>query len=310
MAGRAPRFPTWRYGRRLLWRAHDQWGVVEATDGYLGRELHFGNAALQGRINRDYPWLPIAEYAVSMSLAAAFPAPAKRSDHSPMSPSLGLPLPTVPQVCILGLGTGALTWTYHHLMPHAQLTAIELRPAVIEVAQSIFGLNKLNPSKLKLIQGDALKQIAMLPTASQTLIAVDLFTSENMADCLLDPQFWRELARVLHPVGVVCVNTWGSRAESCLSIQYLMQKYICPGGDLYLLDHLNFTNEILFASPRSVNLQELIKRSVTIESKLTKPACSSKRQQRRWQKEAKRAGLSGEKISQRAQRLRYINSKA
>ena len=103
-------------------------------------------------------------------------------------------IPAVPQICLLGLGTGALAWTYHHLMPHAQLSAIELRPAVIEVAQSTFGLSPLSTSKLKLITGDALEQISTLPASSQTIIAVDLFTSENMADCLLNPQLWKEVS--------------------------------------------------------------------------------------------------------------------
>ena len=308
MAGSAPRFPSWRYGKRLLWRAHDQWGVVEAVDGYLGRELHFGSASLQGRINLEYPWLPVAEYAVSMSLAAAFPPPTERAKHHSHT-SFNPPVPAVPQVCLLGLGTGALTWTYHHLMPHAQLTAIELRPAVIAVAQSTFGLNNLNPSSLKLMQGDALEQITLLPTASQTLIAVDLFNAENMADCLLHPQLWKELSRVIHPVGVLCINTWGSRAESCLKIQNLVQKYVCPGGDLYLLDHLNFTNEILFASPRPVDLPSVVQRSKMIESKLDRPAHNSKRKQKRWLKESQQAGLTNEKVHARAQRLQYVKNR-
>ena len=103
MAGSAPRFPTWRYGKRLLWRAHDQWGVVEAVDGHLGRELHFGNASLQGRINLEYPWLPVAEYVVSMSLAAAFPSPTKRVGQHFSHKSVSDSVPAVPQVCLLGL---------------------------------------------------------------------------------------------------------------------------------------------------------------------------------------------------------------
>ena len=309
MAGRAPRFPTWRYGKRLIWRAHDQWGVVEAVDGYLGKELHFGSAALQGRINLEYPWLPVAEYGVSMSLAAAFPSPQERISRYQSNTNVSTSTPAVPQVCLLGLGTGSLTWTYHHLMPHAQLTVIELRPAVIAVAKSTFGLNKLSPSSLKIMQGDALEQITLLPTASQTLIAIDLFTADNMAECLLQPQFWRELSRIIHPVGVLCINTWGSRVECCLTIQNLIQKYICPGGDLYLLDHLNFTNEILFASPRAVDLQSVIKRSRVIESKLDIPVHHSKRKQKRWLKESKLAGLTLEKVHSRAQRLQYINTK-
>lgn len=300
MAGRAPRFPTWRYGKRLLWRGYDEWGVVEVVEGHLGRGMHFGSASLQGRINRDLPWLPVAEYAISMSLAAAFPAPISRTQNKSV-----LPISSVPQICLLGLGTGSLTWTYHHLMPKAQLTVIELRPAVIEVAQTLFGLEQLS-SQLKLIQGDALEKLSLVPTASQTLVAIDLFTANNMADCLLEPKFWRELARILHPLGVLCINTWGSRPEACAKIQAFIQQYICPAGDLYLLDHLSFTNEILFACPHPVDLAGVLKRSSVVESKLHRPKHTSPRQKKRWDKEAEAAGLSFESIGQRAQRLQYV----
>jgi hypothetical protein len=295
MSGRAPRLPTWRYGKRLLWRGYDEWGIVEVVEGFLGRGLHFGTSALQGRINREKPWLPVAEYAATMAAAAAFPAPQKRrSDHK-------AELPKQPQVCILGLGTGALAWTYHYLMPHAQITAIELRPAVVEVARSLFNLDKL--SDLKLMVGDALACIKKLPTNSQTIIAIDLFTSIGMADCLLDRVFWREVGRVIHPTGVVCINTWASRPELFLQVHDCVEERICPAGNLYAIDHRHFSNLILFATPRLVDIEDICRRGQFIDDRLALPQFRSKNRRRRWLRESEYAGLSGESISDRLGRL-------
>ena len=114
--------PRWRYGKRLLWSGHDSWGKVEVVKNVLGATLHFGNSAVQGRLNLEIPWRIVTEYGMTMSAAAAFPEPVRRRTHQTSSqiPPQALSLmPTQPKVCLLGLGTGALAWTYHHLLPHA-----------------------------------------------------------------------------------------------------------------------------------------------------------------------------------------------
>ena len=294
MGGRTPRLPTWRYGKRLLWRGYDQWGVVEVVEGFLGRGLHFGTHALQGRINRKQPWLPVAEYAATMTAAAAFPAPQKRKvKHDD--------LPSQPQICFLGLGTGSLLWTYHYLMPHAKLKVIELRPAVIEVAQKLFRLDEIE--SVELLVGDAAERIRELPSKSQTIMLIDLFTSTGIADCLLDRSFWREVARVIHPTGVVCVNTWASRPELFTQVKECIHQAICPAGELYAIDHPTFSNIILFATPRLVDLDGVLKRSELIDDRLSPPQFRSSSKRRRWLREAEDAGLTGESISQRVQRI-------
>lgn len=298
MLGRAPRLPTWRYGRRLLWRAYDEWGVVEVVEGFLGRALHFGTASIQGRINRDYPWLPVAEYAKTMSIAAAFPSPISRTAQE------SIQAPRVPQVCLLGLGTGSLAWSYHHLLPHAELTVIELRATVIEAAKQYFRLDDLaQRTHLTILEGDALEQLGHLARGSQTLVAIDLFTASDMADCLNETQFWREVARVLHPRGVLCVNTWSSRPQACRFIHQMIEAHICPAGELYTLDHSGFSNLILFASPRPIELKSVLKRTEQIDEKLAWPEQKTARLQRKWKLEADHVGLSRETISARAHRL-------
>ncbi len=290
--GRTLRFPAWRYGQRLLWHGRDQWGSVEVVKGPLGRGLHFGSSALQGRINLDYPWYPVAEYAFSMSALAALPSPQKRvHDQS---------LPEVPMVCLLGLGTGSLAWTYHHLIPRAQLTAIELRPSVIEAATAMCGLGDL--SSLQIMNGDALERLSELSSRSQTLIAIDLFNAEGMAPCLMAPKFWREVSRVLHPCGAICVNAWSGDQERYHSMLSLITEHFSSAGDLLIIDHEGFGNLVLLVSPRSLNRSGCLERAQKIDERLTAPRLKTKGQRRRWERAAASAGLSGESVHDRLKR--------
>ena len=298
MIGRSPLFPTRRYGRRLKWRGQDEWGVVELVEGELGLELHFGSSALQGRINLAQPWRPIAEYAVSMAALAALPDPQSRRDES---------LPNRPAICLLGLGTGSLAWTYHRLIPHGELTAIELRPAVIEVAIKRLGLSQLKG--LKLYQGDAADQLAQLNDRSQTLIAIDLFTSEGMAPCLDSSRFWREVSRVLHPCGAVAINTWSGDQRAFDTLSSKVRSLLCPTGDMLIIDHEGFGNCIVLASPRALNREGTLLRADRIDRALSdatpqiRPRCKGWRGQRRgWAEAAKDAGLSGESVKGRLSR--------
>ena len=88
----------WPWRAPLLLREHDEWGEVQITHSALGRELRFDGGALQGRINLQEPWVPLSEYAVTMSLAPALLPEELMSP--PPSQARGA------QVGVLGLGTG------------------------------------------------------------------------------------------------------------------------------------------------------------------------------------------------------------
>ena len=108
---------------------------------------------------------------------------------------------------------------------------------------------------------------------------------------------------MIHPTGVVCINTWASRPELCLQIHDCVEETICPVGNLYAIDHRNFSNLILFATPDLVNIQDVCRRGQLIDERLSPPQFSSKSRQRRWLRESEDAGLSGESISDRLGRL-------
>lgn len=297
--------PRWRYGRRLLWSGRDAWGDVEVVKSPLGATLHFGNSAVQGRLNLDEPWRPVTEYGTTMSAAVAFPAPFKRRiTRSPQSPQSSqspqsTQAPAQPNICLLGLGTGALAWTYYHLLPHAKLTAFELRGAVIEAARAQFKLDELiEQSGLVVQEGDAAHLINELPPRSQTLIAIDLFTSEGMAPALGDPSFWRSVARAIHPIGVVCINAWSGDRAKLKVITQALKRWVVPGGDLLSIDHVEFGNVGLFATPRPIEYAQVCARAARIDERLMGHRPWNPRQQRA----LRDAGMSGESVRERLER--------
>ena len=289
-----PKWPRWRYGKRLLWRSEDRWGPVEVVNGPLGRALHFGGEALQGRCHFDLPWLPVAEYLKTMVGAAAFPPPQSRqSDHS---------LPNHPSICLLGLGTGSLAWSYRHLMPHAKLVAVELRQAVIDAGRACFRIDEL---ELEVIHDDAANALQLLPIKSQTLIAIDLFMASGMVPILNRNDFWHAISKSIHPSGVVCVNTWSGDPQKFQELCELVKKWVCPGGDLLMVDHIGFGNVTLFAVPRPCELAQVIARAEHIDRAFAQAPPWNRKQQR----EADRVGLTKETLVERLTRAKLHGSR-
>ena len=290
--GKAPRWPRWRYGRRLIWEGRDDWGIVEVVASPLGAALHFGNIGLQGRLCLDEPWRPIAEYAITMAGVAAFPAPQPRASQPD--------LPRQPQVCLLGLGTGSLAWSYHRLLPHAELTAFELRPAVIDAAYACFRLSEISP--LKVVEGDASDLISTLPERSQTIIAIDLFNESGMVDLLQRGTFWRQVSRALHPSGVLCLNAWSGQADLFNRIIDHIERWVSPGGIQVGVSHEGFGNVVIFATPRPYHLDDVLKRAHQVDQILSQGRKWSRKQLQ----ELIRVGINSENIAQRLSRAQLM----
>lgn len=85
------------------------------------RYLHFGTEWVQGAMRLSKPYHIELEYAQQMMAWLLF-------------------LETPTRVVQLGLGTGALTKFAHRFLPRAHVEAVELNPAVIVAARSMFEL--------------------------------------------------------------------------------------------------------------------------------------------------------------------------
>ena len=283
--------------RAPLITRHDEWGEVVVWRGALGLELTFGDTGLQGRVHPEEPWVMQSEYAVSMSLAAAFVGASLSEMSEP---------PPQPQLYLLGLGTGALAWAYQRALPSAQLRCVELRRAVVEVARVAMRLDELPNTEV--IVSPAERDLKGAPRGGAHLIAVDLFLSTGMAPPLASAEFWSDVERALHPQGVLCVNLWSSdQARFDEALKLIAHATLAPARSpsraLYTLDHLCFSNITLLIAPEQSSLERVAREAERLDE-LSRP---SRPASRREQRAAEEAGLSGEPLEARVKRLkRYL----
>ena len=154
------------------------------------RYLHFGTEWVQGAMRIRKPdWIEL-EYAQQMMAWMLF-------NQAPR------------HIVQFGLGTGALTkFSYRHF-EQAQVSAVELNPAVIDICHSMF---KLPPAdeRLMLIESDAMDFV--LHAAGHGIIdalQVDLYDATARGPVLDTPEFYQACHASLAPGGVMTVNLFG-----------------------------------------------------------------------------------------------------
>lgn len=114
--------------------------------------------------------------------------------------------PPAAPVLVLGMGGGSVLETLRQERAHTgPITAVELDPAVVEVAATEFGVRP--DTTLQIVCADAFAWLPSAPDAAYGLVVVDLFIDLLLPRELAHPQFWHHLRRVLQPGGVVLVNT-------------------------------------------------------------------------------------------------------
>ena len=255
--------------------------------------MHFEGPAVQGRMLMDAPWFPVADYAMTLSISTALPE---------------LSTSTRPQVMLLGLGTGALAWTYHRLLPHAELCAVEIRPAVIDAARARFDWSTLEAQGVRLEHLDALEALHQVSPQSQSLISVDLFLSDGPASLLFKEDFWRALQRALHPRGWVSINAWSSDPKHLIEINDALKTWVCPDGEISGIGHEYFGNIVIFAAPQQIPWGEILAQTYNIDRSLTltdEQLSISQRDQ--FESSLTEIGVQRVTPSQRLSRLRSID---
>jgi spermidine synthase len=154
------------------------------------RYLHFGTEWVQGAMRIRKPdWLEL-EYAQQMMAWMLFIDQPQR-------------------IVQLGLGTGALTKFCYRQYPQAQISAIELNPAVITVAETMFKLPQ-NDERLSVREMDALDFVLDSSNhGSIDAMQIDLYDATANGPVLDTAEFYVGCARCLAPHGIVTVNLFG-----------------------------------------------------------------------------------------------------
>ncbi|WP_312450512.1 spermidine synthase [Stutzerimonas nitrititolerans] len=182
----------------LLAEVRDEFGLVRVLQVGDYRFLEFGAAVEQSCVfMRDPSWLEY-DYTRAMLMGA-----------------LCHPVPET--ALFLGLGAGTLTQACLEFLPLEDVEAIELRPAVPELAMRYLGLQ--NDSRLYVRIGDAVELLESAETAD--LIFVDLYTDVGPAAAHLAWNFLKRCQEKLNPDGWLIINQWGTDDDKPLGAALL-----------------------------------------------------------------------------------------
>jgi spermidine synthase len=107
---------------------------------------------------------------------------------------------------LLGLGGGSVVATLRQELHYeGHLTAIELDPVVIGLADTEFGVR--TSASLDIVCADAFSWVRTAPANYFGLVIVDLFVDLHLPAGLQTASFWQEVRRVLRVGGYVLFNT-------------------------------------------------------------------------------------------------------
>lgn len=172
---------------RLLVEVQDEFGLIRVYEVGDYRFLEFGAAVEQSCVFTPAPsWLEY-DYTRAMLIGAlCHPAPET--------------------ALFLGLGAGTLTQACLEFLPLEDVEAIELRPAVPELAMRYLGLQ--NDVRLYIRIGDAVELLESAESAD--LVFVDLYTDVGPAAAHLAWNFLKRCQEKLNPGGWLVINQWGT----------------------------------------------------------------------------------------------------
>jgi len=172
------------------------------------RYLHFGNELIQGAMRIRDPDEIYLEYNQQMMAWLLF-------------------LETKPgmRVAQLGLGTGALTKFTHRYCPAVKTTVVELNPAVIVSARSMF-FTPDDDRRLETIQADA--QAFVTSTQYQAYfdaVQVDLYDAICDGPSASSLDFYRGCYDILKFPGVLTVNLFSRHKSFKLNLNHICEAF-------------------------------------------------------------------------------------
>ncbi|MEZ5613608.1 MAG: fused MFS/spermidine synthase [Rhodocyclaceae bacterium] len=191
------------------------------------RYLHFGSDWIQGAMRISRPWALELDYTREM-----------------MTALLLRPEPDWPRkVLLIGLGAASLTKFLYRHRPQAELTVVEIEPAVVAAARRYFKL-PLDPRRIRIEIADGVDWLAASDETFD-LILVDGFDADARAGALDTLPFYRACRAHLGEAGLLSVNLLGRNRGFRASVDRIRKAFETRAMVFPSCDH---GNAIVFAA--------------------------------------------------------------
>lgn len=182
----------YKYDGLVIYENHDDEGILEIVERDGVRSLHFGSYSRQSSMLLNDPHKLQLDYVRAMTGWLLFKPPLED------------------EALIVGLGGGSLAKHLLHHFPECRLKAIEPRKSVVKIARSHFGL-PLDP-RLKIViddGGNHIRQCAEAYRERYSLLFIDAFDHEGMAQSISNAAFFDACKVILKKDGILVINLWG-----------------------------------------------------------------------------------------------------
>ncbi len=118
--------------------------------------------------------------------------------------------PEPQSILIVGLGGGTLPTAFNDMYPNAEITNVEIDPAVAKVARKYFDFNETEKNQVVIKDARLHIKRQALKNKKYDLIILDAFGSDYIPEHLTTVEFLQEVKQVLSPQGVLASNTFSS----------------------------------------------------------------------------------------------------
>lgn len=182
----------YKYEGLLVYQAHNDDGIIEIVECDGVRSLHFGTDSRQSAMRLTEPQQLELDYVRAMTSYLLFKPELKD------------------KALIIGLGGGSITKFLLHHFPECQLKVIEYRQSVVKIARSHFGLPL--DARLKILITDGAEYLQKRCEHYRnyySLVIIDAFDAEGIADSLCNKEFFEMCQTVLNNDGMLVINLWG-----------------------------------------------------------------------------------------------------
>jgi spermidine synthase len=195
-----------RYGGEIIHSERDQFGLIQVIDSSICRSLHFDTPVKQSRYFFNAPLTLAFEYQQMLEQRLtefSFQYPLRR-------------------LLMLGVGGGSLASKLFISQPKLEMTLVDLRQSVIDIAHDFFHLPFHD--RIQTHCCDA-SEFVHDHAHYYDAIVVDAYDSEGMPDIFTQPRFLNALISQTRTPGLVLFNLWQSTPEPTLKvIQYFEQQ--------------------------------------------------------------------------------------